>query len=74
MGAAIAHYHVMSEQELRCECIRLARRVARLEDEKAQAIERRDHWFREREHELDANERLRQRLATQGGVEARCLG
>lgn len=74
MGAAIAQYHAMSEQELRRECIRLARRVARLEDEKAQAIERRDHWFREREQELDANERLRQRLATQGGVEARRLG
>ena len=38
MGAAIAQYHAMSEQELRRECIRLARRVARLEDEKAQAI------------------------------------
>ncbi len=74
MGAAIAHYRAMSEQELRRECVRLSRRVARLEDEKAKAIERRDHWFREREHELDANERLRKRLDTQVGVEARRLG
>ncbi|MGC3873338.1 hypothetical protein ACPF7Z_08715 [Halomonas sp. GXIMD04776] len=60
MGAAIAQYHAMSEQELRRECIRLARRVARLEDEKAQAEARRDHWFRERETALDEIEQLRQ--------------
>ncbi|QFT86887.1 hypothetical protein FIU88_18220 (plasmid) [Halomonas sp. THAF12] len=59
MGAAIAHYRDMSEQDLRRECIRLARRVARLEDEKAQAEARRDHWFREREAALDEIEKLR---------------
>ncbi|MCC4288166.1 MULTISPECIES: hypothetical protein [Halomonadaceae] len=60
MGAAIAQYHAMSEQELRRECIRLARRVARLEKDKAQAEARRDHWFRERETALDEIEQLRQ--------------
>ncbi len=59
MGAAIAQYRSMPEEELRRECIRLARCVARLEDEKALAEARRDHWFREREAALDEIEQLR---------------
>lgn len=59
MGAAIAQYRSMPEEALRRECIRLARRVARLEDEKALTEARRDHWFREREAALDEIEQLR---------------
>jgi hypothetical protein len=40
MGAAIAQYRSMPEEELRRECIRLARLAARLEKEKAEAIAR----------------------------------
>lgn len=59
MGAAIAQYQTMPEEALRQECIRLARYVARLEDEKAAAEAWRDHWFREREAALDDIEQLR---------------
>jgi hypothetical protein len=58
MGAAIAQYRFMPEEELRRECIRLARLVSRLEEGKAEAIAQRDQWFREREIALDENEKL----------------
>lgn len=61
MGAPITHYRAMSEYELRRECIRLARLAARLEKEKKEAVERRDHWFRQREDALDEIEELRSR-------------
>lgn len=58
MGAAIAQYLSMPEEELRRECIRLARLAARLEKGKTEAIAQRDQWFREREIALDENEKL----------------
>lgn len=49
--------------EVRRVALYAAKRINSLTQQRDQSTKRRDHWFKEREKELDENEQLRKRIA-----------